>query len=177
MNLTGCLRSFQKICEVKATFLIMVHCRLPFACVGVCADGVDTAEGEPRAPYRRRGTGADRPHRHSSRPSPSRAPSEKGKSSFTKECLWQSSNSNFITSWPFIVSCDKTGSMSHRSLMLQTQAKRLSPEERWCDSLSTKLNEPVAVFAHQHFCLKEQLTDYNYSDLGMWQAFSQNWTK
>lgn len=87
VNLTGCLRSFQKICEVKATFLIMVHCRLPFACVGVCADGVDTAEGEPRAPYRRRGTGADRPHRHSSRPSPSRAPSEKGKSSFTKECL------------------------------------------------------------------------------------------
>lgn len=63
------------------------------------------------------------------------------------------------------------GSMKHTSLMLQTKAKWPSQEKARCNTLRAKLNELVAVFTDQHFYLKEQFTERNYSDLGCGRHF------
>ena len=37
--------------------------------------------------------------------------------------------------------------------------------------------EITGVFVEHCFHLKEQLANYGYSNLGIWQIFSQKWTK
>lgn len=57
MDSMGSPRSFQKICEVKLIFLIMVNCYLPFACVDICTDSADKVVVETLVPYHTQGTG------------------------------------------------------------------------------------------------------------------------
>jgi len=170
MDPKGSPRSFQKTGEVKAILLIAVNC-VPFACADLCADAAHTAAGEAASRSWRwtppTGTGL---HHH-------RLPVKMEKSSFTNECLWRSTNSNFIKSWPFIISCVTKWAVWAIGHSCRLRSKTAVPGRALGNSSSTKLNELAAVSANQHFYLKEQLTDHNYSDLGMWQAFSQKWTK
>lgn len=87
-------------------------------------------------------------------------------------------NINFIKSQPlsthlFHILCDKMERKYTEVLWGHTKVQWLSQGKDLCHHLRWKVNYRLFCVEH-YFHVKEQVTNYDYSNLGMWQTFSQN---